>query len=262
MRASVSTHTRSAHGRTGGVTSFTRSLLLSVSTTAVTVTGVALDATATTGSVRALRFELSSTCTATGTPSNSYVTPTIAAVTSNAGLTAMTVPLPASGLNVAGLWSVCVDWTAAASTNFVRVGPAAMYIEVAAATSVTPTTTVLAGVNTATVNVAGVALDVTATTGSVRAVRFERASTCTSGSSSVNSVVTPTFGTVSNNGAFTQLSVPLSSTSGLSAGTWSVCIDYTAATASPTYVKVTGLVQVGELKEEGERGQGGGGERG
>lgn len=101
------------------------------------------------------------------------------------------------------------------------------------------TRTVLAGDTTAVITLTGVALDPAASSGSVRSVVFEMAATCTADmASSSNTIVSVAAASMSANAQLTALSIPLSSTVGLSAGSWSVCVDWRASGVSSSYVRV------------------------
>lgn len=111
------------------------------------------------------------------------------------------------------------------------------------------TATVIAGDVSRNVSLAGSGLWEDSVRGSVRGVRFELASTCTSGSSSSNTVVTAAVSGYASNGVRSAMSVMLPD-GGLSAGLWSVCVDWTASVSVPSYVRVgasSAYVEVGEL---------------
>lgn len=109
---------------------FTPTVLAGDGTASVVLTGAGLSAIPVTGSVRSVRFELSSLCSPGAATNNTVATPTMGSVSANASETALTVPLPGGGLS-AGLWSVCVDWTASAvSPLYTRVGYATQFVEV------------------------------------------------------------------------------------------------------------------------------------
>lgn len=110
------------------------------------------------------------------------------------------------------------------------------------------TATLLDGVTSTSVVIAGLGLSETNVTGSVSSMRFELSATCTSGSNSSNVVVSPSWSMLSSNANKTQMTVGLPS-GGLSSGLWSVCVYWTAAGVVPTYVRVGAAqdqIEVGE----------------
>lgn len=102
------------------------------------------------------------------------------------------------------------------------------------------TPTVLASQADQIVTLTGIALDSLTGRGSVRGVRFERSASCSNGTSSSAPAVSPLMTAVSWNAEFSELVVPLVNTSGLSAGLWSVCVDWAGYLADPNYVRVGG----------------------
>lgn len=119
-------------------------------------------------------------------------------------------------------------------------------IIVASAMSYSPLT-VLGGVSNASVTISGVALDAVQ---SVRAVRFERGLSCSAASNNNSTVVIAAVGGMSDvsGGNRTLLQVVVGG-SGLSAGVYSVCIDYVANVAQGNYVAVNSsqLLYVGAV---------------
>lgn len=91
--------------------------------------------------------------------------------------------------------------------------------------------------------IAGVQLSSTTT---VRNVRFEQSATCTAAAISANNVVVPSSS--SSDVTFSTLSVTLAA-SGLSAGDWSVCVDWAASPVAPSFLRVgvaSSFVRVGQ----------------
>lgn len=260
----------------GGVANFTSSLLANDESLPVVLFGSGLDPSSERGSVRGIRFELASSCTAGAQSNNSVIDVGASALGANEGNSILTIPLSGTGGFSVGRWSVCVDWSATAETpTYARVGTSNAYVQVGSFSSsmifilfffftvlkgfscailtaggvsdFTPT--VLVNDASQVVTISGVGLDPDSIVGSVRSVRFENALTCTASGSSNNTIVTPVFGQVSTNAAKTLLVVPLAGTSGLSGGLWSVCIDWTAFNNSDLYVRVgnaSAVISVGE----------------
>lgn len=113
------------------------------------------------------------------------------------------------------------------------------------------TPTVLEGDSTAFVYLLGVGLDTDAVVGTIRSLRFERAVTCSPTVNTTNPASMTDLSQALLASNFSSLSVPLSQFGGLSAGVWSLCIDWTASTSVDPYVQLqssnTSNVLVGEF---------------
>lgn len=113
----------------GDVATFTPSVLANVITTPITLSGSGLNSASLFGSVRALRFEQSAVCSPGAATNNTVVAVSIVSLSTDDMEEVLTVPLPNGGLS-AGLWSICIDWRAYVSTNYVRVGASAAFVKV------------------------------------------------------------------------------------------------------------------------------------
>lgn len=221
--------------RSASVSSFTPTLLVGDASAAVQLTGVALDPTS---SVRAVRFEAATTCTAGSSSSNTVVVPNFALATANGALTVLTLPMSGTSGFAAGAYAVCVDyaWATAAVPSYQRVGGVGAFVLAGTVSSFTPSA--LANSASVSITLTGEAVSAAAVTGSVRAVRFEQAATCTASTASANPVVVPSSITDSD-ASMTEVVASLSGTGGLSAGCWSVCVDWAASSTVPLYMQAT-----------------------
>lgn len=244
------------------------------STHVVTVTGFGLDPTATTGSVKAVRFEASTTCTATTATVNNVVTIATANLSASADFTELYVSLAGVGgfASGSGPWAVCVhlvvpgvstvNFQQVSSAQLVTVGERNLRLLVplcfrvrshspffcasVSAISFSPTV-LLPNESTSLITISGVNLDSTPTSGSIRALRLEKASTCTSTLASGNSLIGVALASITTN--VLKNEAVLSIAGGVNVGRWSVCLDWQLASGVVKYVSVSStgqLLQIGE----------------
>ncbi|MDR3410941.1 MAG: hypothetical protein P4L87_08380, partial [Formivibrio sp.] len=196
--------------------------------TSVTITGLGLDAA---NSIRDVMFAIGTSCASPTVSAQSY------ANVGGSGSTKLSVALPSPGGLAAASYSVCVDITAGTVGSYTSVGSGQVFV--ASVTSFSPLTVLsgAAGASTS-VTITGLGLDAT---NSIRAVKFSVGTSCASPTVSAQS-----FANVGGSGN-TQLSVALPTGTGLSAATYSVCVDLLAGTAG-TYVNAgSGELFVGSV---------------
>lgn len=97
---------------------------------------------------------------------------------------------------------------------------------------------VFAGDTSVAITLTGVGLSAAPSTGSVSSIRFEAASTCTTTPATSNVVVTPSTLTVSGPPETSLLIAALPPGGLPNAGSWSVCVAWSAQSPVPSYSRV------------------------